>query len=101
MLGLLNEALLQADPEKTLAALLLLAPALPGLALPTAPRYHAVLARARRQKVQVGWGSWSTSMAAWYPPGCRAPRLACEVTPPPQQCSTCKAGGAQRGCPAR
>ncbi|NXE41715.1 IQGA3 protein, partial [Ptilorrhoa leucosticta] len=49
---LLNEALLQADPEKTLAALLLLAPALPDITLPTAPRYHSVLSRARRQKVQ-------------------------------------------------
>uniref|UniRef100_A0A8C0UPM7 IQ motif containing GTPase activating protein 3 n=1 Tax=Cyanistes caeruleus TaxID=156563 RepID=A0A8C0UPM7_CYACU len=51
---LVNEALLQADPEKTLAALLLLAPALPDIALPTAPRYHNVLSRARRQKVQPG-----------------------------------------------
>ncbi|NWW16231.1 IQGA3 protein, partial [Falcunculus frontatus] len=49
---LVNEALLQADPEKTLAALLLLAPALPDITLPTAPRYHSVLSRARRQKVQ-------------------------------------------------
>ncbi|NWW37247.1 IQGA3 protein, partial [Panurus biarmicus] len=49
---LVNEALLQADPEKTLAALLLLAPTLPDIALPTAPRYHNVLSRARRQKVQ-------------------------------------------------
>ncbi|NXU97019.1 IQGA3 protein, partial [Cettia cetti] len=49
---LVNEALLQADPEKTLAALLLLAPTLPDIALPTAPRYHYVLSRARRQKVQ-------------------------------------------------
>ncbi|NWZ45088.1 IQGA3 protein, partial [Brachypodius atriceps] len=49
---LVNEALLQADPEKTLAALLLLAPTLPDVALPTAPRYHNVLSRARRQKVQ-------------------------------------------------
>ncbi|NXO20605.1 IQGA3 protein, partial [Cisticola juncidis] len=49
---LVNEALLQEDPEKTLAALLLLAPTLPDIALPTAPRYHSVLARARRQKVQ-------------------------------------------------
>ncbi|NWW62577.1 IQGA3 protein, partial [Ifrita kowaldi] len=49
---LVNEALLQADPEKTLAALLLLAPALPDIALPTAPRYHSVLSRARRQKAQ-------------------------------------------------
>uniref|UniRef100_A0A8U8C4R5 Uncharacterized protein n=1 Tax=Geospiza parvula TaxID=87175 RepID=A0A8U8C4R5_GEOPR len=57
-LRLLNEALLQEDPEVTLAALLLLVPALPDIdiALPTAPRYHSVLARARRQKAQVGWG---------------------------------------------
>ncbi|TRZ20001.1 hypothetical protein HGM15179_007150 [Zosterops borbonicus] len=49
---LVNEALLQADPEKTLAALLLLAPTLPDITLPTALRYHDVLSRARRQKVQ-------------------------------------------------
>ncbi|NXD31824.1 IQGA3 protein, partial [Spelaeornis formosus] len=49
---LLNEALLQADPEQTLAALLLLVPALPDVALAAAPRYHSVLSRARRQKVQ-------------------------------------------------
>ncbi|KAL2295627.1 hypothetical protein Nmel_018742 [Mimus melanotis] len=49
---LVNEALLQADPERTLAALLLLAPTLPDLALPTAPRYHSVLSRARRHKAQ-------------------------------------------------
>ncbi|XP_066194109.1 ras GTPase-activating-like protein IQGAP3 [Sylvia atricapilla] len=49
---LVNEALLQADPEKTLAALLLLEPTLPDIALPTAPRYHSVLSRARRQKIQ-------------------------------------------------
>lgn len=51
---LINEALVQADPEKTLAALLLPAAALPDVALPTAPRYHHVLARARRLKAQVG-----------------------------------------------
>ncbi|NWV27049.1 IQGA3 protein, partial [Origma solitaria] len=49
---LVNEALLQADPEKTLAALLLLAPSLPDITLPTAPRYHDVLCRARGQKAQ-------------------------------------------------
>ncbi|NWI46259.1 IQGA3 protein, partial [Picathartes gymnocephalus] len=49
---LVNEALLQADPEKTLAALLLLAPTLPDITIPTAPCYHCVLSRARRQKVQ-------------------------------------------------
>ncbi|NXD44907.1 IQGA3 protein, partial [Copsychus sechellarum] len=49
---LVNEALLQADPERTLAALLLLAPTLPDIVLPTAPRYHSVLCRARRHKAQ-------------------------------------------------
>ncbi|XP_059688246.1 ras GTPase-activating-like protein IQGAP3 [Gavia stellata] len=49
---LINEALVQADPEKTLAALLLPAAALPDIALPTARRYHDVLARARRLKAQ-------------------------------------------------
>ncbi|NXK98970.1 IQGA3 protein, partial [Mesembrinibis cayennensis] len=49
---LINEALEQADPEKTLAALLLPAAALPDVALPTARRYHDVLARARRLKAQ-------------------------------------------------
>ncbi|KAM7080272.1 ras GTPase-activating-like protein IQGAP3 isoform 1-T1 [Ciconia maguari] len=49
---LINEALAQGDPEKTLAALLLPAAALPDVALPTAQRYHDVLARARRLKAQ-------------------------------------------------
>ncbi|XP_042640877.1 ras GTPase-activating-like protein IQGAP3 [Tyto alba] len=49
---LINEALVQADPEKTLATLLLPAAALPDVALPTARRYHDVLARARRLKAQ-------------------------------------------------
>lgn len=67
---LVNEALLQADPERTLAALLLLAPALPDIALPTAPRYHSVLAGARRHKVQVGWGS--SALEYLWGSGCRA-----------------------------
>ncbi|XP_009890370.1 PREDICTED: ras GTPase-activating-like protein IQGAP3 [Charadrius vociferus] len=58
---LINEALVQADPEKTLAALRrekrlaplpLPAAALPNVTLPTAQRYHHVLARARRLKAQ-------------------------------------------------
>ncbi|NXA10291.1 IQGA3 protein, partial [Sapayoa aenigma] len=49
---LVNEALLQGDPEKTLEALLLLAATLPDITLPTAQRYHDVLCRARRQKAQ-------------------------------------------------
>ncbi|NXK51406.1 IQGA1 protein, partial [Chauna torquata] len=49
---LINEALLQADPQKTLAALLLPAAALPGVTLPTARRYHDVLTRARMMKAQ-------------------------------------------------
>lgn len=62
---LINEALVQADPEKTLAALLLPAAALPDVALPTARHYHDVLARARRLKAQVGWHN---PLAAWHPP---------------------------------
>ncbi|KAM8986460.1 ras GTPase-activating-like protein IQGAP3 isoform 2-T2 [Ara ararauna] len=49
---LINEALLQEDPEKTLSALLLQAAALPHVTLPIAHRYHHVLARARRMKAQ-------------------------------------------------
>ncbi|KAM6039288.1 ras GTPase-activating-like protein IQGAP3 [Chlamydotis macqueenii] len=49
---LINEALGQPDPEKTLAALLLPAAALPDVALPAARRYHDVLARARHLKAQ-------------------------------------------------
>ncbi|KFO79175.1 Ras GTPase-activating-like IQGAP3, partial [Cuculus canorus] len=49
---LINEALMQVDPEKTLAALLLPAAALPDVNLPTAWRYHDVLSRARRLKAQ-------------------------------------------------
>lgn len=62
---LINEALVQADPEKMLAALLLPAAALPDVALPTARHYHDVLARARRLKAQVGWHN---PLAAWHPP---------------------------------
>ncbi|XP_057265982.1 ras GTPase-activating-like protein IQGAP3 [Pezoporus wallicus] len=49
---LINEALLQEDPEKTLSALLLQAAALPHISLPIARRYHSVLAHARRMKAQ-------------------------------------------------
>uniref|UniRef100_A0A8B9J2N3 IQ motif containing GTPase activating protein 3 n=1 Tax=Amazona collaria TaxID=241587 RepID=A0A8B9J2N3_9PSIT len=49
---LINEALLQEDPEKTLSALLLQAAALPHVALPIAQRYHHVLAHERRMKAQ-------------------------------------------------
>ncbi|NWW86469.1 IQGA3 protein, partial [Rhynochetos jubatus] len=49
---LINEALVQGDPEKTLAALLLPGAGLPDIALPIAQRYHDVLARARRLKAQ-------------------------------------------------
>ncbi|KAM6234220.1 ras GTPase-activating-like protein IQGAP3 [Porphyrio hochstetteri] len=49
---LINEALAQPDPQKTLTALLLPAATLPDVALPTARRYHDVLARARRLKAQ-------------------------------------------------
>uniref|UniRef100_A0A8C6J8G4 Uncharacterized protein n=1 Tax=Melopsittacus undulatus TaxID=13146 RepID=A0A8C6J8G4_MELUD len=49
---LINEALLQEDPEKTLSALLLQEAALPHVSLPIAQRYHHVLAHARRMKAQ-------------------------------------------------
>uniref|UniRef100_A0A8C3CHW0 IQ motif containing GTPase activating protein 3 n=1 Tax=Cairina moschata TaxID=8855 RepID=A0A8C3CHW0_CAIMO len=49
---LINEALLQADPQKTLAALLLPAAALPGVTAAAARRYHHVLTRARALKAQ-------------------------------------------------
>ncbi|KFP01273.1 Ras GTPase-activating-like IQGAP3, partial [Calypte anna] len=49
---LINEALEQADPQQTLAALLLPAAALPDVSSPTAQRYHHVLTRARRLKAE-------------------------------------------------
>uniref|UniRef100_A0A8B9QGY6 IQ motif containing GTPase activating protein 3 n=1 Tax=Apteryx owenii TaxID=8824 RepID=A0A8B9QGY6_APTOW len=55
---LINEALLQEDPEKTLAALLLPAAGLTDVTLPVARRYHHVLTQARRQKAQVGAVLW-------------------------------------------
>uniref|UniRef100_A0A8B9SFL7 IQ motif containing GTPase activating protein 3 n=1 Tax=Apteryx owenii TaxID=8824 RepID=A0A8B9SFL7_APTOW len=59
---LINEALLQEDPEKTLAALLLPAAGLTDVTLPVARRYHHVLTQARRQKAQVGR---PVAAAAW------------------------------------
>uniref|UniRef100_A0A8V1A7V1 IQ motif containing GTPase activating protein 3 n=1 Tax=Gallus gallus TaxID=9031 RepID=A0A8V1A7V1_CHICK len=50
----INAALRHADPQRTLAALLLPAAALPDVALPNAGRYHRVLSRARAAKAQVG-----------------------------------------------
>lgn len=103
---LVNEALLQADPEKTLAALLLLAPALPDIALPTAPRYHSVLSRARRQKVQVGWGSSAVeylhgSMVSPWMQGTPLWSQDCEVTPPhSSNAASAKQEVLKGGCPA-
>uniref|UniRef100_A0A8V1AJN1 IQ motif containing GTPase activating protein 3 n=1 Tax=Gallus gallus TaxID=9031 RepID=A0A8V1AJN1_CHICK len=55
----INAALRHADPQRTLAALLLPAAALPDVALPNAGRYHRVLSRARAAKAQVwGGGPW-------------------------------------------
>ncbi|XP_021239726.1 ras GTPase-activating-like protein IQGAP3 [Numida meleagris] len=48
----INAALLQPDPQRTLAALLLPAAALPHAVLPNARRYHRVLGRARAAKAQ-------------------------------------------------
>ncbi|XP_045401344.1 ras GTPase-activating-like protein IQGAP3 isoform X2 [Lemur catta] len=51
--SLINEALDQGSPEKTLSALLLPAAGLDGVSLPVAPRYHLLLVAAKRQKAQV------------------------------------------------
>uniref|UniRef100_A0A8C3SSR8 IQ motif containing GTPase activating protein 3 n=1 Tax=Chelydra serpentina TaxID=8475 RepID=A0A8C3SSR8_CHESE len=51
---LINEALAQGDPEKTLTALLLPSAGLSAVTLPGARRYHDVLTAALRQKAQVG-----------------------------------------------
>ncbi|XP_074836699.1 ras GTPase-activating-like protein IQGAP3 [Carettochelys insculpta] len=50
---LINEALAQYDPEKTLTALLLPSAGLSAVTLPVAQRYHDVLTAALRQKAQV------------------------------------------------
>ncbi|XP_008568753.1 PREDICTED: ras GTPase-activating-like protein IQGAP3 [Galeopterus variegatus] len=51
--SLINEALDQDSPEKTLSALLLPAAGLNDVSLPVAPRYHLLLVAAKRQKAQV------------------------------------------------
>uniref|UniRef100_A0A452UUD8 IQ motif containing GTPase activating protein 3 n=1 Tax=Ursus maritimus TaxID=29073 RepID=A0A452UUD8_URSMA len=50
--GLINEALDQGSPEKTLSALLLPSAGLDDISLPVAPRYHFLLVAAKRQKAQ-------------------------------------------------
>ncbi|XP_069334673.1 ras GTPase-activating-like protein IQGAP3 [Eulemur rufifrons] len=51
--SLINDALDQGSPEKTLSALLLPAAGLDDVSLPVAPRYHLLLVAAKRQKAQV------------------------------------------------
>lgn len=51
--SLINEALDQGSPEKTLSALLLPSAGLDDVHLPAAPRYHLLLVAAKRQKAQV------------------------------------------------
>lgn len=51
---LINEALLDECPEKTLRALLLPSAGLSDVTLPRAKRYYFVLAQMLRQKAQVG-----------------------------------------------
>ncbi|XP_057582766.1 ras GTPase-activating-like protein IQGAP3 isoform X5 [Hippopotamus amphibius kiboko] len=51
--SLINEALDQNNPEKTLSSLLLPAAGLDDVSLPVAPRYHLLLVAARKQKAQV------------------------------------------------
>ncbi|XP_045310452.1 ras GTPase-activating-like protein IQGAP3 isoform X3 [Leopardus geoffroyi] len=50
--SLINEALDQGSPEKTLSALLLPSAGLDDVHLPVAPRYHLLLVAAKRQKAQ-------------------------------------------------
>ncbi|XP_006775791.1 PREDICTED: ras GTPase-activating-like protein IQGAP3 [Myotis davidii] len=50
--SLINEALNQDSPEKTLSALLLPSAGLENVSLPVAPRYHLRLVAAKRQKAQ-------------------------------------------------
>ncbi|XP_047559972.1 ras GTPase-activating-like protein IQGAP3 [Lutra lutra] len=50
--SLINEALDQGSPEKTLSALLLPSAGLDDISLPVAPRYHLLLVAAKRQKAQ-------------------------------------------------
>ncbi|XP_044529655.1 ras GTPase-activating-like protein IQGAP3 [Gracilinanus agilis] len=51
--SLINEALNQANPEKTLTALLLPSAGLDHVTLPVGPRYHHILTAAKRRKAQV------------------------------------------------
>uniref|UniRef100_A0A8C0CHZ4 Calponin-homology (CH) domain-containing protein n=1 Tax=Balaenoptera musculus TaxID=9771 RepID=A0A8C0CHZ4_BALMU len=51
--SLINEALEQNNPEKTLSSLLLPAAGLDDVSLPVAPRYHLLLVAAKKQKAQV------------------------------------------------
>ncbi|XP_026950761.1 ras GTPase-activating-like protein IQGAP3 isoform X3 [Sagmatias obliquidens] len=51
--SLINEALEQNNPEKTLSSLLLPAAGLDDVSLPIAPRYHLLLVAAKKQKAQV------------------------------------------------
>ncbi|KAB0394310.1 hypothetical protein E2I00_000120, partial [Balaenoptera physalus] len=54
--SLINEALEQNNPEKTLSSLLLPAAGLDDVSLPVAPRYHLLLVAAKKQKAQVRLG---------------------------------------------
>ncbi|XP_054831639.1 ras GTPase-activating-like protein IQGAP3 [Eublepharis macularius] len=60
---LVNEALDQGSPEKMLTALLLPSAGLCGVTLPNAKRYHDVLIRARKQKMQA---SGDTGAMLWW-----------------------------------
>ena len=54
--SLINEALDQDNPEKTLSSLLLPAAGLDDISLPVATRYHVLLVAAKRRKAQVRFG---------------------------------------------
>lgn len=75
-ISLINEALDQGYPEKTLSALLLPAAGLEDVSLQVAPRYHLLLVAAKRKKAKVrlgidGWvRHYSKGISLGYCPGC-------------------------------
>lgn len=75
--SLINEALDQGSPEKTLSALLLPSAGLDDISLPVAPRYHFLLVAAKRQKAQVRseWAGLVTRAGRATPVGGAVPRV--------------------------
>lgn len=76
----INAALRLADPQRTLAALLLPAAALPDVLPPNAPRYHRVLSRTRAAKAQVRGGDAKGGPGAARLAGRRPPSPTLQAT---------------------